>query len=99
MRGLTRGVTISLGAAVALAGALLAGASVANGADTAKVRPCASKDVSMYYGGFFAGMGQRSFDLTLLAHDGITCTLSDTPKITLGGPPDQKQPILVHVMG
>ena len=94
-----RGLTISLAAAVALTGALAVGASVANGANSATVRPCTSKDVSIYYGGFFAGMGQRSFDLTLLAHDGITCTLSDTPKITLGGPPDQKLPILVHVMG
>ena len=66
---------------------------------TAKIRPCTVNDVSFYFGGFSAGLGQRSFALTLLAHDGITCSLSDTPLITLAGPPSQKKPIPLTIEG
>ncbi|MBY8882552.1 hypothetical protein [Actinacidiphila acidipaludis] len=62
-------------------------------------RPCTMDDVSFYFGGFSEGLSRRSFDLTLLAHDGITCTLEDTPLITVGGPADQTRPIPVSVNG
>ncbi len=61
--------------------------------------PCTVNDVSFFFGGYTYGLGQRSFDLTLLAHDGITCSLSDTPLIKLGGPPSQKKPIPVQING
>lgn len=66
---------------------------------SAKVRPCTIANISFYFGGYSYGLGQRSFDLTLLAHDGITCSLSDTPLITLAGPPAQKKKIPVQING
>lgn len=65
----------------------------------AAARPCGAGDVSFYFGGFSQGLSHRSFDLTLLAHDGITCTLKDTPLVTVDGPPGQKQPVPVSVNG
>ena len=97
--------SIRLATAVAAVGASLAVAGVAGAAGSASsntaasVRPCTVNDVSFYFGGYSYGLGQRSFDLTLLAHDGITCSLSDTPLITLAGPPSQKKPIPVQING
>ena len=68
-------------------------------AASAKVRPCTMDDVSFYFGGLSEGLSHRSFDVTLLAHDGITCTLKDTPLITVSGPADQTKPIPVSVNG
>lgn len=74
-------------------------ASASTNSPTAKVRPCTINNISFYFGGYSYGLGHRSFDLTLLAHDGITCELSDTPLITLSGPPAQKTPIPVQING
>jgi hypothetical protein len=88
------------GVSLAVAFGVTASASTAASAPaTAKIRPCTIDDVSFYFGGFSAGLGQRSFDVTLLAHDGITCSLSDTPLITLAGPPSQKKPIPLTIEG
>jgi len=90
----------AVGASLAVAFGATASASTAAATPaTAKIRPCTINDVSFYFGGFSAGLGQRSFDLTLLAHDGITCSLSDTPLITLAGPPSQKKPIPLTIEG
>ncbi|WP_405585633.1 hypothetical protein [Streptomyces sp. NBC_01190] len=78
------------------AGTSSAGTSAAG---AAAARPCGVDDVSFYFGGMTAGTGHRSFDLTLLAHDGISCTLKDTPLITVAGPPDQTKPIPLTVNG
>jgi hypothetical protein len=98
--------SIRLATALAAVGASLAVASAAGAAgpaaastSTASVRPCTINDVSFYFGGLTEGLNQLSFDLTLLAHDGITCSLSDTPLITLAGPPSQKTPIPVQILG
>ena len=84
---------------VSLAVAFGATASASTKAATAKIHPCTINDVSFYFGGYSAGLGQRSFDVTLLAHDGITCKLSDTPLITLAGPPSQKKAIPLTIEG
>jgi hypothetical protein len=92
-------------AALAAIGASLAATipatanATANANASAKVRPCTLANISFYFGGYSYGLGQRSFDLTLLAHDGITCSLSDTPLITLAGPPAQKKKIPVQING
>ena len=98
--------SIRLATALGAVGASLAAATAASAvgaapaaSTTASVRPCTINDVSFYFGGLTAGLGQRSFDLTLLAHDGITCSLSDTPLITLAGPPSQKKPIPLTIEG
>ena len=89
-----------LAAALALAGASLAIAIPASATSpTATVRPCTIANISFYFGGYSYGLGQRSFDLTLLAHDGITCSLKDTPLITLAGPPSQTKKIPVTING
>ena len=87
----------AVAAATVVAGLAVALPAAASG--NATVRPCTINDVSFYFGGFTAGTGQRTFDLTLLAHDGITCSLSDTPLITLAGPPSQKKKIPLTVNG
>jgi hypothetical protein len=61
--------------------------------------PCGTDDVSFYFGGYTGGIGQQSFDITLLAHDGISCSLSDTPRVTLQSPPDQTTAVPVHING
>ena len=102
--------SIRLAAALAVAGASLTAAIPADAigsasppttsaSSTGTVRPCAIGNVSFYFGGYSYGLGQRSFDLTLLAHDGITCSLSDTPLITLAGPPSQHKKIPVQING
>ncbi|HEY8945627.1 MAG TPA: hypothetical protein VIM73_15265 [Polyangiaceae bacterium] len=107
---LTRGriaATLSATAAaigLSVAAALPAGAAGTSTTATApgsatKVAPCTMNDVSFYFGGASEGLSQRSFDLTLLAHDGITCSLSDTPLIELSGPPSQTSAIPLHVNG
>ncbi|WP_327121876.1 hypothetical protein OG206_30895 [Streptomyces sp. NBC_01341] len=53
-------------------------------------RPCTIEDVSFHFGGYTAGLSKRRFDLTLLAHDGVVCTLSDTPLITVRKAEDGK---------
>ncbi|HTJ71434.1 MAG TPA: hypothetical protein VL551_28085 [Actinospica sp.] len=90
---------IRLAAAAAVAAASLAVALPAGASGAAAVRPCTMNDVSFYFGGYSYGLGQRTFDLTLLAHDGITCSLSDTPLIKLAGPPSQKKKIPVSIDG
>ena len=82
-----------------LIAAIPAGASGSADSGSAAVRPCTVDDVSFYFGGDTQDTGPVSFDLTLLAHDGITCSLSDTPLITLSGPPSQKTPIPVEIEG
>ncbi|MFF4244732.1 hypothetical protein ACFYY2_09690 [Streptomyces sp. NPDC001822] len=52
-------------------------------AEPTKPRPCTIDDVSFHFGGYTAGLSKRRFDLTLLAHDGVVCTLPDTPLITV----------------
>lgn len=88
--------------AAAVAATLAAGLAIAlpaTASGAATVHPCTMNDVSFYFGGYSYGLGQRSFDLTLLAHDGITCSLSDTPLITLAGPPSQKKKIPLTIDG
>ncbi|HET9170985.1 MAG TPA: hypothetical protein VFN97_16225 [Actinospica sp.] len=85
--------------AAAIAAAGLAVALPASASGGAPIRPCTINDVSFYFGGYSAGLGQRTFDLTLLAHDGVNCSLSDTPLITLAGPPSQKKKIPVTING
>jgi hypothetical protein len=58
--------------------------------------PCGVNLVSFYFGGFSQSLSLGSFDLTLLAHDGVTCTLPDTPLITVAGPDGD---IPIHVDG
>ena len=94
MRIKIRATVAAASVAVGLAVAVPAGAS-----GGAAIHPCTMNDVSFYLGGYSYGLGQRTFDLTLLAHDGITCSLSDTPLITLGGPPSQKKKIPVRING
>jgi hypothetical protein len=91
--------TTAIGVSLAVAFGATASASTASTSATAKIHPCTINDVSFYFGGYSAGLGQRSFELTLLAHDGITCSLSDTPLIKLAGPPSQKKPIPVTIEG
>ncbi|MFC4033280.1 hypothetical protein ACFO3J_17545 [Streptomyces polygonati] len=103
----TRTAALTAAAVAALGTATLVGlgpASAAPAADTkatagAVARPCGVNDVSFYFGGLSAGLGQRSFQITLLAHDGVTCALTDTPLVSVSGPPDQKKPIPVTVNG
>src|SRR5215475_13416091 len=66
---------------------------------TAPPPPCGVNDVSFYFGGASAGLSHRSFDITLLAHAGITCTLPDTPLVTLTPPWQQPTPIPLTVNG
>jgi hypothetical protein len=94
MRTKLRAAIAAATVAAGLAVAIPAGAS-----GGATIHPCTMNDVSFYFGGFSYGLGQRTFDLTLLAHDGITCSLSDTPLITLAGPPSQKKKIPVSIGG
>ncbi|MFF4896072.1 hypothetical protein [Streptomyces sp. NPDC001068] len=96
MRRRTRATAV----AAALAAMILTGTAMAS-ASPAKpsVRPCSTSNVSFYFGGYSYGLSHRSFDVTLLAHDGITCTLSDTPLITFSSPPDQTGKIPVTVNG
>ncbi|WP_377273693.1 hypothetical protein [Peterkaempfera sp. SMS 1(5)a] len=104
MRPRTRATAI----AAALSAALLTGSGMASAttaaapaapASKAAVRPCTANNVSFYFGGFSYGLSHRSFDLTLLAHDGITCSLSDTPLITVSSPPDETRKVPVTVNG
>lgn len=68
---------------------------------TAAAPLCRTGDVAYFYGGSYAGLGQRSFDLTLLGRDGTKCRLSDRPMITLAGPggPTDRVPISVGGRG
>jgi hypothetical protein len=68
-------------------------------AKAATPRPCTMDDVSFYFGGYTAGLSRRSFDVTLLAHDGVVCTLKDTPLITVKGAVDEDKPVPVSVNG
>jgi Protein of unknown function (DUF4232) len=92
-------LAVAFGATASASASASTAASTPATPATAKVRPCTINDVSFYFGGATAGLGQRSFDVTLLAHDGITCSLSDTPLITLSGPPSQKKPIPLTIEG
>jgi len=92
-------IGVSLAVAFGATATATATASASSTTASAKIRPCTVNDVSFYFGGYSAGLGQRSFDLTLLAHDGITCSLSDTPLISLAGPTSQKKPIPVTIEG
>lgn len=84
MRIKARYLGAALAAAVVAAGTFVA-VSAASAASAAPA-PCGIKDVSFYYGGDFEGLGLRTFDITLLAHDGITCSLKDTPLLSVSGP-------------
>ncbi|MEE4545031.1 hypothetical protein V2S66_24070 [Streptomyces sp. V4-01] len=98
-------ITVLLLSASTTAGATIGGHAAATAASAPKpaaaaaAHPCTADDVSFYFGGFSAGLSHRSFDLTLLAHDGVTCTLKDTPLITVAGPADQTEPVPVSVNG
>ncbi|MFD8725083.1 hypothetical protein ACFV2H_45875 [Streptomyces sp. NPDC059629] len=96
MRRRTRATAV----AAAVSATLLTGSAMAS-ASPAKpsVRPCTTGNVSLYFGGYSYGLSQRSFDLTLLAHEGITCKLSDTPLITFSSPPGQSEKVPVAVNG
>ncbi|MFE5139965.1 hypothetical protein ACFRDV_20155 [Streptomyces fagopyri] len=83
----------------AAAGRTTARQAPAKAAKAAAPRPCTTDDVSFYFGGYTASLSRRSFDLTLLAHDGVVCTLKDTPLITVKGSPDEDKPIPVTVNG
>jgi hypothetical protein len=78
------------------AGLALAALPASANAVSAPPVPCGVDLVSFYYGGFSQNLSLGTFDLTLLAHDGVTCTLPDTPLITVSGP-DGDLP--VHVNG
>ncbi|SEO54364.1 hypothetical protein [Actinacidiphila rubida] len=111
MRFTLRAATVGAAAAALLLGAsAVAGATIGSGTAGGRpaaqprsgaptVRPCTMDDVSFYFGGLTAGLSRRSFDVTLLAHDGITCTLKDTPLITVAGPAGTARPIPVSVNG
>ena len=102
LRAAAAAATIGVGLAAAFGATAFADTSStasATASNTAKIRPCTINNVSFYFGGYSAGLGQRVFELTLLAHDGITCSLSDTPLITLAGPTSQKKPIPVQIEG
>ena len=73
-------------------------AGAADSEPTLFVGPCTASDVSFYYGGISQGLSQTSFDVTIAAHDGIACSLSDTPNITVTGPASQA-PIPVGLGG
>ncbi|PWI15770.1 hypothetical protein DI272_17520 [Streptomyces sp. Act143] len=93
-------VTAALGATLLTGSATAsANASADPGAPKPSVRPCGTDNVSFYFGGYSYGLSHRSFDITLLAHDGITCTLSDTPLLTLRTPPDETAKIPLTVNG
>ncbi|GAA3432709.1 hypothetical protein [Kutzneria kofuensis] len=77
-----------------VAGAALSAAPAA--AVTAPPVPCGADIVSFYFGGFSQNLSLGTFDLTLLAHDGVACTLPDTPLVTVSGPGAD---IPVHVDG
>jgi hypothetical protein len=84
----------------ALSATLLTGSAMASASTTkASAPPCTANNVSFYFGGYSYGLSHRSFDLTLLAHDGITCSLSDTPLITFSSPPDETEKFPVTVNG
>ncbi|MFI5998485.1 hypothetical protein ACIBAC_42420 [Streptomyces sp. NPDC051362] len=97
--------------ALLLSGAAVASATIGDGGSAGKTaslqtsakaptpRPCTSDDVSFYFGGFTASLSRRSFDLTLLAHDGVVCTLKDTPLISVKGAADEERPVPVSVNG
>ncbi|MFJ3763068.1 DUF4232 domain-containing protein [Streptomyces sp. NPDC090080] len=86
--------------AAAVTVTFLTGSAMANASPAkAAVRPCTANNVSFYFGGFSYGLSHRSFDLTLLAHDGITCSLSDTPQVTFNSPPAQTSKIPVTING
>ena len=55
--------------------------------------PCGVNLVSFYFGGFSQNLSLATFDITLLAHDGVTCTLTDTPLLTVSGPSSPTVPI------
>lgn len=84
-------------AALAVTAAVAIGSSAA-GATATSAKPCGIKDISFYYGGNFEGLSLRTFDITLLAHSGITCSLTDTPLVTVGAPPSSP-PVPVTVNG
>ncbi|MEU0037677.1 hypothetical protein [Streptomyces sp. NPDC006333] len=96
-------------AAIVLSGTAVASATIGDSAAARTVvqqssakaapRPCTIDDVSFYFGGYTANLSRRSFDLTLLAHDGVVCTLKDTPLITVKGTADEERPIPVSVNG
>lgn len=91
-------MTVALLGVGAVAALAVTGAAAAGAAQAAPT-PCTTSLVSFYFGGHFAGLGRRSFDVTLLAHDGVTCALSDTPLVTVAGPPGQTATIPLHVDG
>jgi hypothetical protein len=93
------GASTTAGATIGGRAASTTAAAPTSSAGAATARPCTADDVSFYFGGFSAGLSHRSFDLTLLAHDGVACTLKDTPLITVSGPADQTEPIPVSVNG
>jgi hypothetical protein len=100
MRRRTRATAV----AAALSAALLTGSGMASASTTATktpipIQPCTTNNVSFYFGGYSYGLSHRSFDLTLLAHDGITCSLSDTPLITVSSPPNETKKVPVTVNG
>jgi hypothetical protein len=102
MRRRTRATAVAAALTAALlTGSGMASASAGAGATATKaaVRPCTTSNVSFYFGGYSYGLSQRSFDLTLLAHDGITCSLGDTPLITVSSPPDETKKVPVTVNG
>ncbi|MFG2480976.1 hypothetical protein [Streptomyces fagopyri] len=98
-------------AAIVLSGTAVANATIGDSAAAGRTTarpasakaavspPCTTDDVSFYFGGYTASLSRRSFDLTLLAHDGVVCTLKDTPLITVKGAPDEDKPIPVSVNG
>ncbi|MEU9381039.1 hypothetical protein AB0D38_08585 [Streptomyces sp. NPDC048279] len=100
MRRRTRATAVAAAlSAMLLAGSAMASASPAKPSAKPSVKPCSTNNVSFYFGGYSYGLSHRSFDLTLLAHDGITCTLSDTPLITFSSPPDETHKLPVTVNG
>jgi hypothetical protein len=84
MRIRIRSLSATLAATVVAVTAFVAiDAGAANAANSsAPPRPCGIKDISFYFGGNFEGLGLRTFDITLLAHSGITCSLTDTPLVS-----------------
>ena len=86
---------------VLVVAALLAGSGAASAQTdkAATVAPCDVNDVSFYFGGFSQNLSQAGFDITLVAHDGVVCSLTDTPLISLSGPASQTTPIPISING
>jgi hypothetical protein len=99
LRARTFGAVLAAAAVAVVAFVGIGSGSASAGSTPAATRPCSISNVSFYFGGAFEGLGQRSFQITLLAHDGVTCSLSDTPLFTVTVPSGQTQKFPLYIGG